>query len=63
MMMTSMAGWPLSVAGRSVETVRDDLSYLVEQYGSHPSFLPLYYIYDSYHISSHDWSRLLTAGR
>ena len=51
--------------GRSVESVADDLQYLHVNYGHHTSIYrgtdmrPVHYVYDSYHILSNNWSRLL----
>lgn len=50
--------------GRSAETVREDLQYLMERYAGHPAVylirgLPLYYVYDSYHIDAAHWATLL----
>jgi len=49
---------------RSVESIADDLKYLVKSYGHHSSIyrvngLPMYYVYDSYHIPHRQWQRLL----
>jgi len=52
---------------RSVLSTREDLEYLSQQYGQHPAWhreaqfgnLPLYYLYDSYHIPVSEWARLL----
>lgn len=65
-------------AGRTIETVRADLEYLAQQYGSHPSIwkvypqryvrtqkptaadaVPVYFLYDSYHLPAQDWEKLL----
>ncbi|EFN55571.1 hypothetical protein CHLNCDRAFT_134058 [Chlorella variabilis] len=53
--------------GRSAATTREDLAYLARRVGASPAVLrvgglPLYYVYDSYHIPPQDWSRLLTPG-
>jgi glycoprotein endo-alpha-1,2-mannosidase len=56
--------------GRNPTTVRDDIAYLHEQYGSHPALhrfarrpgskpLPMVYIYDSYHNPPEQWAELL----
>eukprot|EP01012_Entosiphon_sulcatum_P010981 TRINITY_DN16579_c0_g1_i1.p1 TRINITY_DN16579_c0_g1~~TRINITY_DN16579_c0_g1_i1.p1 ORF type:complete len:241 (+),score=19.90 TRINITY_DN16579_c0_g1_i1:31-723(+) len=56
--------------GRNVDTLREDLSYLHQTYGAHAALhrstqtstdlvLPVFYIYDSYHIPASEWSRLL----
>lgn len=52
-------------AGRTVETVREDLQHLMDQYGSSPALLriagrPVYYMYDSYRIPADAWAKLLT---
>ena len=58
-------------AGRTAATVREDLRYIKDTYGSSPAVFrvpateggkPLYYVYDSYHIPSRDWATVLTAG-
>lgn len=53
--------------GRSASSVRNDIEYIITQYGDHPAFyrysskfksnqnLPLFYIYDSYLITEDDW--------
>lgn len=57
--------------GRSVESIRLDLEYLHKKYGKHPALarskragddkeLPMMFVYDSYHISSREWSLLLS---
>jgi len=53
--------------GRSVETMHKDIWYLHNRYGHHPALyrrlngMPLYYVYDSYHISATEWLKLLGA--
>eukprot|EP00961_Rhodomonas_salina_P192569 2599180-Rhodomonas_salina.3 len=51
---------------RSATSVRDDIGYLLDKYGSHPALhrtglrsLPLMYVYDSYRITASDWSQVL----
>ena len=50
---------------RSALSVRDDIKYILEKYGSYTSFyrtrdgLPLFYVYDSYHISTDEWEDIL----
>ena len=50
---------------RSAESVREDIEYIIDNYGHFKSFYraedgrPLFYIYDSYHISSDDWKNIL----
>ncbi len=50
---------------RTVESVREDLNYVISKYGHHSSFYraldnrPMFYIYDSYHIYPSQWMRLL----
>jgi len=52
--------------GRSVPSVREDIEYLLSQYGHHVSLhravdgRPVMYVYDSYHLQPIDWARLLT---
>ena len=52
---------------RSVESVHDDVKYIIDNYSRYPAFYrdeatgkPLFYVYDSYHIEPVDWRRLLT---
>ena len=55
--------------GRKVESVKEDIAYIYEQYGHHSCLLrtfdtkPLlvFYVYDSYHIHANYWNRLLHA--
>jgi glycoprotein endo-alpha-1,2-mannosidase len=53
-------------AGRDAASIRADLVYLSEKYGSHPALArdatgrPVYWVYDSYHIAPGEWERLLT---
>jgi glycoprotein endo-alpha-1,2-mannosidase len=51
--------------GRTVESVKEDIEYIYQQYGSFLSFYRdelngkgLFYIYDSYHIPEYQWKRL-----
>jgi glycoprotein endo-alpha-1,2-mannosidase len=50
---------------RTVESIKEDLSYIIRKYGHHPSLarsptgLPIFYVYDSYHIYPSQWRRLL----
>ncbi|KAF4676008.1 hypothetical protein FOL47_006808 [Perkinsus chesapeaki] len=57
--------------GRNPMSVRSDFQYIHEHYGGHPALyripsthdgasLPLVYIYDSYHNTAKEWSRLLS---
>ena len=53
---------------RSEHTVKDDLEYIFDQYGSHPAFYRhpttnqcLLYAYDSYHMTPQQWQQLLSA--
>ena len=52
---------------RSAVSVRGDIEYIMKTYSGHPAFYrhhgykPLFYIYDSYHISAPDWAQVLTA--
>ncbi|XP_041351492.1 glycoprotein endo-alpha-1,2-mannosidase-like [Gigantopelta aegis] len=52
-------------------TLKQDLKYIMDSYGEHPAFyrmihrgkyLPVYYIYDSYLVSSSNWSKILKPG-
>jgi len=48
----------------SIEELREQLEYIYYQYSSHPAIFksknkPLFYMYDSYKLSSKDWSKLL----
>eukprot|EP01137_Pigoraptor_chileana_P014455 Opistho-2@5016 len=51
--------------GRNLRAVRSDIDYIVSNYGGHVAFyrtsdgLPMYYVYDSYHIATADWGRML----
>lgn len=59
--------------GRSAETVRNDLEYIIERYSEHPAFfrykkrsadsisrrLPVVYLYDSYLIQADQWADIL----
>jgi glycoprotein endo-alpha-1,2-mannosidase len=58
--------------GRSPNTVREDLRYIMDNYSSHPAFykyehnvdgedklLPMVYIYDSYITKANEWAELL----
>lgn len=54
----------LLCAGRTVQTVREDLLHLMDAYGSSPALLrvrglPVYYVYDSYRIPADAWAKLL----
>lgn len=50
---------------RDIESIYDDIKYIMDNYGHHMSLyrnennLPLFYVYDSYHIFPSQWSRLL----
>ena len=54
---------------RNELTVRDDAIYIHKKYAQHPAFykykttdgryLPLLYVYDSYHTKPHEWAKLL----
>ena len=52
--------------GRTEVTFRDDLQYIMKEYGQYNSLyrtsagLPMYYVYDSYHIDVQKWQRVLT---
>ena len=52
---------------RSEVTFRDDIKYIVDNYGSHPAFyryqhkgraLPVFYVYDSYLTNATKWARV-----
>lgn len=54
--------------GRTAALLSEDFAYLARRYGSHPALhrrggLPVYYVYDSYHVSPADWAGVLCAGR
>lgn len=49
--------------GRSVTTIKRDLEYISNTYGTHPALyrinkLPVYYVYDSYQIVPEEWAKL-----
>ena len=52
--------------GRSASSTLEDLQYIHAQYGHHPSLArrrdgrPIFYIYDSYHISASDWAEVFS---
>lgn len=51
-------------AGRTAESVRDDIAQLNKQYGEHPALYriggkPVYFCYDSYLISVEEWEHIL----
>ena len=53
--------------GRTVQSIKSDIQYIHRKYGQYKSLyrtpdtnLLLFYVYDSYHILTQDWSRLLT---
>eukprot|EP00960_Hanusia_phi_P020049 592275-Hanusia_phi.AAC.1 len=50
--------------GRRVGDVREDVQYILSEYGQHRAFfyadkLPLFYVYDSYQLPLDDWKPLL----
>jgi glycoprotein endo-alpha-1,2-mannosidase len=50
--------------GRTVANVRDDIEFLLTKYRAHPGLLlvnelPVFYIYDSYHLPIESWKELL----
>lgn len=60
--------------GRSPQTVKNDLRYIVETYSKYPAFyklthqgskisLPLVYLYDSYLNTAQEWAGVLQPGR
>ena len=53
--------------GRSPQTVRENIQYILDTYGDHPAFYrthgkPLFFIYDSYLIKPAEWAKLFAAG-
>jgi hypothetical protein len=57
---------PLLPAGRSADSFREDVMYLVGRHSSSGALLrlggrPLYYVYDSYRTPAQDWAELLCA--
>lgn len=59
--------------GRNHKTLKTNIEYIMDTYGTHPAFykhydrvkrklLPVYYIYDSYLVKSSDWAELFTSG-
>lgn len=49
---------------RTASSVRDNIKKIVDLYGNHPAFYriddkPVFFIYDSYLISTEEWARLL----
>ena len=63
--------------GRSPQTVKNDIMYIVKNYSKHPAFymlnrtgshgvnkaLPLVYVYDSYLNTAEEWARVLQPGQ
>lgn len=57
--------------GRNSVTLKENLKYIDQKYGSHPAFyrtslnnkkdVPLIYIYDSYLVDSQDWAAIFAA--
>ncbi|XP_078736447.1 glycoprotein endo-alpha-1,2-mannosidase-like protein [Lampetra fluviatilis] len=57
---------------RDERSVRNDVKYIIDRYGSHPAFhryrtssgqaLPLLYVYDSYLTAPDAWAEILTPG-
>lgn len=51
--------------GRSASSIFEDIRYIVDNYSNYTSFyktpsgLPIYYVYDSYHLVTSEWARLL----
>lgn len=53
--------------GRTAQTTKDAMSYIIDTYGEHPAFYlsnvttgyPLFYIYDSYLIDPQSWDSVL----
>lgn len=52
--------------GRTAASVREDVAYLSSKFGDSVALLrgtndrPVYFVYDSYHVSPRDWATLLT---
>ncbi len=51
--------------GRSPQSLRANVEYILKTYGDHPAFyrrqgMPLFYIYDSYLTPAKEWQRLLS---
>jgi glycoprotein endo-alpha-1,2-mannosidase len=57
---------------RTVENLREHLTYVNRVYGSHPAYyrmrrggqaveLPVFYVYDSYRTSPQQWARLFSS--
>lgn len=46
--------------GRSAASVREDLAYIKAQYAASPAFVPIFYVYDSYHIPASEWAIILS---
>ena len=58
--------------GRSAESVRQDVMYILDKFAGHPALLrapskrqphmdalPVFYVYDSYHIHPSQWATIL----
>jgi glycoprotein endo-alpha-1,2-mannosidase len=55
------------IKNRSSEMVVKMIDYIIKKYGEHNAFYrfegkPLFYVYDSYHISKDDWASILKPG-
>lgn len=51
--------------GRNAESIFEDIKYIVDHYSSSEAILryegkTVFYVYDSYHLSEDQWSRLLS---
>lgn len=58
--------------GQTVESIRNDIAYVIKTYGKYSAFyrtypkresskaLPLFYVYDSYKIPNEDWMKIAT---
>lgn len=53
--------------GRTAATVREDLRHILDRHGDSPALLrgargggPVFFVYDSYHVSPRDWSTILS---
>ena len=55
--------------GRTHDTVKEDVEYLVDRFGESNAWLRLgggrrvFYVYDSYHIEASDWNSILGSGK
>ena len=52
---------------QTVQNVRDDVAFILSKYGSHAALLrvkdlPVFYVYDSYHVPIDSWKQVLLPG-